>query len=239
MSSIYIPNVFADITSEKIKQIFTKNNIGKVSRVDFVRKSNDHLVNKAYVYIEHWYDSETSRAIQQDVFDGDTHMFKFHYSQKSPTKYWTLLKNNRKETRTDYTSAFQRSVALAQAAANAEAAEAAEAVETYIDHTAEFDIDEQTYVMPIPSDVSGEDDFSLVSADYVQMLENELFTLREQNNLWAANYRGLEGAYHNSYNSNQYLLQQIAYLQSGNQQLIMPMQDQQQLEEGEIAEPSI
>ena len=101
---IYIPrmNTFWG-TPEKVKEVFLKQNIGKVSRVDIIKKrvtkqrkrERKHVggdyMRSAHVYFKTWFDTEANRNLQARIMD--------------PAKearvvidepwYWLLLESNR------------------------------------------------------------------------------------------------------------------------------------------------
>ena len=95
-NSIYIPQVFASLSKQKIVDTFLELNIGHVSHVKLVSvpKSHGPPVNKAYVYIDQWTDSDEARDIQHKLFldtASDNRRTELHYAK---SKYWILLPNN-------------------------------------------------------------------------------------------------------------------------------------------------
>ena len=71
--SIYIPRVFANISKERIAQIFNDLCIGKVKNIDFIPKHSSYHVdseaqsNSAYIHFEQWYDTPSARALQNKI----------------------------------------------------------------------------------------------------------------------------------------------------------------------------
>jgi hypothetical protein len=65
--SLYLPSINSTITFEHLKDIFTKNKIGVVSRVDFVY--NTKGVRQAFVHFSMWFDSEYTRTLQNKILD--------------------------------------------------------------------------------------------------------------------------------------------------------------------------
>lgn len=95
-NSIYIPQVFASLSKQKIADLFLDNNIGHVSNVKLIAISKSHgpQINKAYVYIDQWCDSEAAYEVQRKLFRDTTSNNKraeLHYAE---SKYWILLPNN-------------------------------------------------------------------------------------------------------------------------------------------------
>ena len=69
--SIYIPHVFANITKERIVDIFSKQSIGEVERIDFVPKKgkDGREYHMAFIHMKCWYDNECVRNLQSRIFD--------------------------------------------------------------------------------------------------------------------------------------------------------------------------
>lgn len=69
--SIYIPHVFANITKERIVDIFRKQSIGEVERIDFVPKKgkDGREYHMAFIHMKCWYDNECVRNLQSRIFD--------------------------------------------------------------------------------------------------------------------------------------------------------------------------
>jgi hypothetical protein len=101
---IYIPrmNMFWG-TKEKVKEVFLKQNIGKVSRVDIVKKrvtkerkrERKHVggdyVRSAHVYFTTWFDTESNRNLQARIMDPE----KEARVVIDDPWYWLLLESNR------------------------------------------------------------------------------------------------------------------------------------------------
>ena len=58
--SIYIPHVFANITKERIVDVFNKQSIGEVERIDFVPKKgkDGREYHMAFIHMKCWYNNE-------------------------------------------------------------------------------------------------------------------------------------------------------------------------------------
>jgi hypothetical protein len=68
--SIYIPVISARIIESKIKEIFNLLDIGLVSRVDFINKTNNNRISRqAFVHFEKWYDTRSARNLQTRILD--------------------------------------------------------------------------------------------------------------------------------------------------------------------------
>ena len=121
--SLYIPNVFANISEQKIKSIFNDRNIGVVNRVRFVPKkannNNSPAVNKAYVYFDTWFNNIDAQNIQTDILNSANHMSMFYYSNQTENqKYWTLLENQEKRSNKPSSSSTASTTTKAPAKTN-------------------------------------------------------------------------------------------------------------------------
>jgi len=70
LPSLCIPRVFANITEERIRDVFEKLNIGDLSRVDIV-KTADEKYNRVYVHFIKWNETEEAKQARKCVMDGD------------------------------------------------------------------------------------------------------------------------------------------------------------------------
>lgn len=100
---IYIPrmNTFWG-TSDKVKEVFFNQNIGKVSRVDIIKKkvslerkakrnhNGSNIIRSAYVYLK-WYDTEANRNLQARIMDPE----KEARVVIDDPWYWLILESNR------------------------------------------------------------------------------------------------------------------------------------------------
>ena len=89
--SLFIPRVFVNISSKRIVQIFHSLRIGKVNRVDFLRKRgrNGRPYNAMFVHFEHWYDNTAARNFQARVRDPSQEA-RLVYDDPW---YWVVLEN--------------------------------------------------------------------------------------------------------------------------------------------------
>lgn len=93
--SVYIPHVFPNISEERIRAIFDKLNIGKVSNVDFVAKfdRNGRPYNAAYIHFYYWHNTTAAFNLQKRILDP---------AQEARVVYddpwhWVLLENTGKK----------------------------------------------------------------------------------------------------------------------------------------------
>ena len=89
-TSICIPRVFQNITSNQITQVFEGLGLGSVERIDlvpFVNSKGEHL-NRAFVYIQ-WNDSEAARNLHEKIHDPEQ-TAKIVYQEPW---FWMLLPN--------------------------------------------------------------------------------------------------------------------------------------------------
>lgn len=90
--SLYIPRVFANITKERVAQIFESLRLGEVSVVDFVPREDSNTgepYNMAFVHFNRWYDNTASTNFQGKVNDPNTEA-KIVYDEPW---YWICLPN--------------------------------------------------------------------------------------------------------------------------------------------------
>jgi len=68
-SSIYLPSVIGKHKEEAfMKEVFLHENIGQVSRVDYVaKKTNEKELTTAYVHFEKWYDTPLTQKIRSTI----------------------------------------------------------------------------------------------------------------------------------------------------------------------------
>ena len=69
--SVFIPRVFANISEKRIANVFYNQNIGEVSKVDLVKRTNDKgdNYNMAFVHFEYLFDSTAAKIFKRDVED--------------------------------------------------------------------------------------------------------------------------------------------------------------------------
>ena len=93
--SVYIPRVFSNITEDKICNIFSKMDIGEVSRVDFISKENSkgEKYNMVFVWFSHWNDENSAAMNLKERIEDPNTQAKFVYDDPW---YWILLPNTSK-----------------------------------------------------------------------------------------------------------------------------------------------
>ena len=90
--SIYIPRVFANITKDRVAQVFKSLSIGEVSYIDFVAREDANTgepYNMAFIHFSEWYDNTASKNFQEKVNDPN-HEAKIVYDDPW---YWMCLPN--------------------------------------------------------------------------------------------------------------------------------------------------
>ena len=91
--SIYIPRVFANITKDRVAQVFKSLSIGEVSYIDFVAREDANTgepYNMAFIHFSEWYDNTASKNFQEKVNDPN-HEAKIVYDDPW---YWLISKSN-------------------------------------------------------------------------------------------------------------------------------------------------
>ena len=67
--SVFIPRVFANIGEKRIANVFYQNDIGEVSKVDLIRRTNDkgESFNMAFVHFEYLFETTSAKQFKEDV----------------------------------------------------------------------------------------------------------------------------------------------------------------------------
>lgn len=210
--SLFIPSVYANITAPMISETFHRMNVGHVKHIEFVpQNSNNGRVrqNKAYVFFDALYQSDLAMEIYNNVSNNITSKLPYGRSEHV---FWVLLNSKRQ-----YDGSSN----------NGEYVEP-EFTEEEIAFMEE-ELDRQ--------DREGNEDMSLVSADYANTLEQEIFKLRKLN-------AQLHASYITAFNSHQFLSDKIkkwTELGMNNQgdRLCSVIQRENQREEGEVMSESV
>lgn len=86
--------MFSNINEAKIKDVFTKMNVGEVSRVDFIEKTNSkgEKYNMVFVWFDKWYTNTAATNLKERIEDPNTQA-KFVYEDPW---YWIVLPNTSK-----------------------------------------------------------------------------------------------------------------------------------------------
>ena len=90
--SLYIP-IISNVTESYVIKMFKINNIGRVSRVDFVKNLEKSRV-EAFVHFEEWFNTAESQKLQEDI-KNPALKTKFVYTQSG--KYWPILNHKKKD----------------------------------------------------------------------------------------------------------------------------------------------
>jgi len=268
-NAIYISQVFANMSKDKIAKTFSDQRIGTVTHIKLVPNLNmpkgSPQVNKAYVYIDEWFDSEASREVQYKLFQAKVGN-NFAVLRYADTKYWVLLPNNDRSMQLAVTKMPSKEAAVpiapivtVQSSNTVAHSHPAKMVPNQVikrqlgipirpeikqksivvpfNYSGTYDImiDGEMYEMPIPADIPDPDIFdeencefensacNLVSADYAEMLEDEVTALRGYNMVMQTNCDAWETAYNGLVNQYQYEQQQ--------QQMQFEFQQQQEQQE--------
>jgi hypothetical protein len=93
--SLYIPHVFTNISKERIAEIFSRLQLGKVSNIDFVLKMsyNGDEYHAVYIHFEHWFNNASAFSFQQSVRNSSEGA-KLVYDMPW---YWVVLENKAKK----------------------------------------------------------------------------------------------------------------------------------------------
>ena len=93
--SVFIPRVFTNIGEKRISNVFHQQNIGQVSKVDLVRRTNDkgESFNMAFVHFEYLYETTQAEQFRKDVEEEDV---KAKLEYEAPW-FWLVLPFEEKE----------------------------------------------------------------------------------------------------------------------------------------------
>lgn len=103
--SIYIPRVFANITKERMENIFENLDIGKVKNIDLISKitNKGEKYNSAYIHFDYWYDNTSNQNLQYRLLNQSDKETRIVYDDPW---YWIVLLN--KGSKKDYTVPNQK-----------------------------------------------------------------------------------------------------------------------------------
>lgn len=169
--SLYIPSVYNNITEHMISETFHRMNVGKVKHVEFISKKNGNAPKKAYIFFDSLYQSDLAMDIYDNVNEGKTAKLPYGRSQHV---FWILLKCQR-----EYDGKSN--------------------VGEYIEP--DFTEEEMNFMEQQLQEQQLQEqneDFSLVSSDYANTLEQEIHNLRLLN-------VQLQNNYVTAFNSHAYL----------------------------------
>ena len=96
--SLMIPRVFPQWTNEEhIKEVFHKQDIGKVYKVTIVRTPDEpgrhYPIYQAFIHFSVWYDNEIAYHFQQRIFNSDNKQTKVVYDDPW---FWVVFENKSK-----------------------------------------------------------------------------------------------------------------------------------------------
>lgn len=93
--SLMIPRVFPQWTNEQhIMDVFHKQDIGKVYKVDIIRKPDEpgrhYPIYQAFVYFSAWYDNDIAFYFQQRIYHSEKKQTKVVYDDPW---FWVVFEN--------------------------------------------------------------------------------------------------------------------------------------------------
>ena len=92
--SLYIPDVFANISKNMIADTFEDLRIGNVKRVDLINKrGSTGNFNAVYIHFNHWYDNISAHNFQERVLDPNMEA-RIVYDEPW---HWIVLENKTKK----------------------------------------------------------------------------------------------------------------------------------------------
>ena len=174
--SLYIPSVYANITAPMISETFHRMNVGRVKHIELVPQNgkNGPRQNKAYIFFDALYQSDLAMDIYNNVTNNMTSKLPYGRSEHV---FWILLNSKRQ-----YDGSSN----------NGE----------YVEP--DFTEEEIAFMeQELERQDRGEDgDMSMVSSDYANSLEQEIYNLRNLN-------AQLHASYITAFNSHQFLNDKI------------------------------
>jgi hypothetical protein len=88
--ALYIPSIYANITETMISKTFHRMEVGKVGHVEII--SHSEKTNKAHVYFDTLYDTESAAEIATTIKNGGTAKLKY---ARNEHVFWILLESRR------------------------------------------------------------------------------------------------------------------------------------------------
>ena len=213
-TSLFIPSVYANITDKDIAKTFHRMKIGKVSYVDLVAhrgidKKGKH--NRAFVYFSELYNTAESQTLMNEIHSQES--TRLHYA-KSPHVFWVLVKNKGRSNKSDFRRHHSPSFeAISDDEDNfdfntneyhVDLSHAKPMTMSELDVSTVYDEDHSVadsfddMVNEFENEMNPIEDFSVVSSDYANQLEVELYNLRCHYNLLAVNYMQQQQQQHQS-----------------------------------------
>ena len=203
--SLYIPSVYANITAPMISETFHRMNVGRVKHIELVPQNgkNGPRQNKAYIFFDALYQSDLAMDIYNNVTNNMTSKLPYGRSEHV---FWILLNSKRQ-----YDGSSN----------NGE----------YVEP--DFTEEEIAFMeQELERQDRGEDgDMSMVSSDYANSLEQEIYNLRNLN-------AQLHASYITAFNSHQFLNDKISKwtelgMNNQGERLCNVIQRENKSEEGE------
>ena len=94
--SLYIPIISEQTSEDYIKATFSKKNIGKILRVDFVVNIKKNR-REAFIHFDEWFDNEECKKLKDDILDPNTKTKLYHTNDR----FWPLLINRNAHKRSN------------------------------------------------------------------------------------------------------------------------------------------
>ena len=162
--SLFIPRVFSNISAERIIQTFRKLDYGQVNRVDFVEKIGETGKYKsAYIHFDYWYANDVSRRFQEKVRSDSSNPARIVYDDPW---FWIVLENK-----------LARNV-VEEKDFNLEDDSSLEEDDASILDEEDEEMEQILDEMDETEAIMGKENFALVSADYVHVLESSHYNKR-------------------------------------------------------------
>jgi hypothetical protein len=163
-----MPSVYANITESMISKTFHRMNIGKVKHVELIGTTGKG--NRAHVFFSEMYDTEESRAVQENVNANNTS--KLAYA-KNEHVFWIMLKSRREYDGKSNAGEYVEPVAVEQVAV------------PFTEEELDF----------MDAHFAPDADTSLVDVAYVESIENENYHLCKDMAELQKNYQRLFNEY--------------------------------------------
>lgn len=166
--TIYMPSVYANITESMISKTFHRMNIGKVKHVELIGTTGKG--NRAHVFFSEMYDTEESRAVQDNVNANKSS--KLSYA-KNEHVFWIMLNSRRVYDGSSNAGEYVEQVAVEQVAV------------PFTEEELDF----------MDAHFAPDADTSLVDVEYVASIENDNYNLCKDMTELQANHQLLFNEY--------------------------------------------
>ena len=175
--TIYMPSVYANITESMISKTFHRMNIGKVKHVELIGTTGKG--NRAHVFFSEMYDTEESRAVQDNV--NANRSSKLSYA-KNEHVFWIMLNSRRVYDGSSNAGEYVEQVAVEQVAVPFTEEEL-----DFMD--AHFAPDADTSLVDVEYVASIENDNYHLCKDMTELRTNHQLLFNEYNRLLASTSR--------------------------------------------------